>query len=199
MRHAERFELDFTSKAASVPLTEKGHRDAYETGKMLELCKPVHIYHSPAPRCRQTADDIFMGMMEKTGRVFQKGVLPWLGGAYLRGDRVAMIRELEKLGDKVFLRKWFDGTLDQGFLMPLEEAAVKGIKSLTEQLSEGDASYVNITHDWNITILREYVFKLRHEDIGLPDFLDFIAAQITDSKLHLYYHDYERSIPLPLS
>jgi len=69
---------------------------------------------------------------------------------------------------------------------------------MLDQLNGGRITIVNITHDWNIMVLLEYYFSLRHEDIGYPDFLSGIAVYRENNKLYLQYGKHKRTIELPL-
>jgi hypothetical protein len=94
---------------------------------------------------------------------------------------------------------WFDVKLRTDLLLDMESAARKILDYIIRRLHDTEGSSVNITHDWNIMIVREYFFGLRHEDIKIPAFLDGFSARITGSSILLCYHEHERIIPMPFT
>jgi broad specificity phosphatase PhoE len=199
IRHAERFDLESSEDSSLVLLTEKGRRDAYSLGGELELLQPVDIYHSPVSRCRETAEEIHRAMKDQGRRTFLKGPALELGGFFLKGKRETLKTELMSRGNEGFTRMWFDGKLGDDLLLGMENAAGEILDYIIRRLHDTEGSSVNITHDWNIMIVREYFFGLRHEDIDIPAFLDGFSARVTGSSIHLRYHEHERFIPLPLT
>lgn len=196
VRHAERHPIGKMINALEVELTDHGKIEAYTLGQTLARFCPIEIFHSPVPRCKQTAEGIYNGIQSIDTRANVSGYLLELGGPYITGDWNSIAAAIEQLGDNKFLRKWFDNELPSSLIMPLPKAAHIQINILVTQLKSSTLSSVNITHDWNIMILREHYFNLRHEDIGDPDFLDGIYATLSDGKISLRYHEHEIKIPL---
>jgi hypothetical protein len=191
IRHAERHPIEQMINALEVQLTERGMKDSYDLGEMLARFCPINIYHSPVPRCRQTAENILEGVWSLDGRATLSGYLLELGGPYITGDWGTITASIEKQGHTRFLRRWFDNELPATLVMSLPDAARVQLKVLANQLAATDVSSINITHDWNIMILREYYFNLKHEDVGDPDFLDGLYAYMSDEKIILGYHENE--------
>lgn len=196
IRHAERHPIDSMSNPFAAMLTEKGANDAFAYGERLSLPGTVRLYHSPVARCRETAYNIGRGLSEKTGQDIPVESIMDLGGPYIRGDWNQVSKLIDKIGHDEFIRQWFDGNLPHDMLMPLEDTALNQLGILAGQLTCSSDSFINVTHDWNILAIREWVFKIRHEEEGWPDFLDGIAARIIDSSLHLCYHGRLAEIPL---
>jgi hypothetical protein len=157
---------------------------------------PIKLYHSPVPRCAQTAESILAGIMKENHKAELAGFMLELGGPYITGNWDEIVKSIERYGHSVFIRKWFDNELPPALIMPLPDAARSQLNILAGQLRSGGTSTINVTHDWNIMIFREYFFDLKHEDIGDPDYLDGLCAYLDDSALHLRYHEHERIIPL---
>jgi hypothetical protein len=189
IRHAERHPIEQMINALEVQLTERGIKDSYKLGEMLARFCPINIYHSPVPRCRQTAVNILDGIQSQDDRAILSGYLLELGGPYITGDWGAVVASIEKQGQTRFLRRWFDNELPSTLIMSLPEAAHIQLQILANQLASTDVSSINITHDWNIMILREFYFNLKHEVIGDPDFLDGLYAYMSDGKIILRYHE----------
>lgn len=196
IRHAERDPIEFMAHALEARLTNNGKSDAYKLGQHLAKHNPITIYHSPVPRCRQTAECIFEGIADCNGSATMAGQLLELGGPYITGNWDSIVKSIEEFGHTLFIRKWFDNELPSNLIMPLAEAAHIQSNILIDQLRSGNSSSINITHDWNIMIVREYYFNLRHEDIGDPDYLDGVFAYLLQDRLHLRYHEYETTIDL---
>lgn len=196
IRHAERHPIGKIINALEVELTDRGKTDAYKLGRMLARFCPVNIFHSPVPRCKQTADSIFDGIQSIDSRAQVSGYMLDLGGPYITGDWNSIATAIEQHGHNQFIRRWFNNELPSSLIMSLPEAAHIQLKIIISQLTSSTLSSINITHDWNIMILREYYFHLRHEDIGDPVFLDGIHAFLSDGKIFLRYHEHERILPL---
>jgi phosphohistidine phosphatase SixA len=196
IRHAERYPIERMINALEVQLTDRGKIDSYKLGEKLAGFCPINIYHSPVPRCIQTAESIYEGIQSLDSRAKVSGYLLELGGPYITGDWSAIAASLEELGHTQFIRRWFDNELPPSLIMSLQEAALIQLKILLNQLISTQVSSINVTHDWNIMILREYYFKLKHEEIGDPDFLDGLYAYLSGGKIILRYHENETIIDI---
>ncbi len=175
--------------ALDILLTENGRREACSLGKNLSFLSPVRLYHSPVPRCRETAEEIHTGISATGNESEVAGEIFNLGGPYIQGDWLQVVKEVDRYGQGSFVRKWFNGEISTELIMPLEEAALLQLKTITENLEENAHSSIYVSHDWNIMILREYYFKLAHEDVGLPPFLDSVAVYRENNNMVLLYHD----------
>jgi phosphohistidine phosphatase SixA len=182
------------ANALEARLTNNGKLDAHKLGQSLARYNPMNIYHSPVPRCMQTAESIFDGIVSCNVSATIVGHLLELGGPYITSTWDTIVKSIEELGHSMFLRKWFDNELPSNLIMSLPEAAHVQLNILVNQLQSGNSSSINITHDWNIMIVREYYFNLRHEDIGDPDYLDGVCAYFQQDRLHLRYHEHEKTI-----
>ena len=195
IRHAERDPIIRMSNAIEALLTDKGKKDAFDLGKRLTLRGPINLYHSPVPRCKQTAECILEGFLSSKNSARLTGSLMELGGPYITGNWLDITNNLEKYGQSQFVRKWFNNEICPDIIMPLQDAAKIQLDILAGQLKSG-ISAINITHDWNIMIVREYIFNLKHEVIGEPDFLDGFCAHIEHDDLHIHYHENAKAIAL---
>ncbi len=196
LRHAERHPIVNYSNALDPCLTEKGEEDAYQFGTILKAINPVKLFHSPVQRCKQTAEKIHAGLLSIDQKASIGGYLIELGGPYITSPWEGITAKLEHMGHAAFIRKWFNNEFPPDYIMPLGLAARSQLRILFRQLASDDASTINVTHDWNIMLLREFYFGLRHEEIGEPDYLDGLYAHIRDDALHLIYRQYEKIIDL---
>ncbi len=172
IRHAQRHEIVGAEGYWTCGLTAAGAEQAHEFGRSLAgRFSGYRIFHSPVKRCEQTA----LAIAHELG---VKHVQPEkiLGVSYIRVSVEEGFAEADRWGDN-FLRKWFDGRVPAEIFMPLPEARDIQIAYLRSKLDEAPCGTldIHITHDWNINVLREGIFGLRHEDLGWPDFLSGLA------------------------
>jgi hypothetical protein len=173
LRHAERGPVTDIGTHASVLLTERGLLDARLLGGLIgRRFGPAAVWHSPVPRCRQTAE----ALAEGAGAAVA-GPLAWLGGDFIGGEPAWINAQFAASGHDGFLRLWFDGAYPPARIAPLSEAAGYEMRQAIGHL---DASTVplsiGVTHDWNLLLLRERYLGLRHEEVGLPSYLDSVAV-----------------------
>lgn len=189
IRHAERYPIDDMKDALQIRLTGKGHIDSMNLGKELAPHGPFSLFHSPVPRCMETAQMINDGITSSGIESKLSGELLELGGPYVKGDWVELVKRTREAGPSAFVRQWFDTDQHDDLMVPLETAAETSLAFLQDQLETLSTSVINVSHDWNIMILREYFFQIRHEDYGMPDFLDGLALFNDSGKTVLSYHD----------
>lgn len=194
IRHAERDSIEDMQNALNALLTEKGKTDAFDLGKTMSKLGSFNLYHSPVERCRQTAECIVNGINSERKRSRLVGQNIDLGGPYVVGDFFELVSLINKHGFPNLTRLWFDGKISDKLLMPLDAAAKTQVKILKEQIKNEVSSTINVSHDWNIMLLREYFFNLTHENMGMPDFLDGMALYCQNGRIILQYHGYDREI-----
>jgi hypothetical protein len=177
IRHAERFAIKGIDAHFSTGLTEKGLADAYDFGASLPHFENYRLFHSQAKRCRQTAERICEAL-ELAGRkaaiVGQEEVI---GVSYMLTDIHTAFNESERHGNQ-FIRAWFDGRLEPGIYKPLDETLEQHLGYLRTSLQASRGLDIHVTHDWNINVLREGIFGLRHEDIGWPEYLSGVIFSL---------------------
>ena len=183
IRHAERFHVPNVSSIADslrVGLTEKGMMDAREMGRSIEGIDRLRLFHSPAVRCKQTAQAIAEGFTECGGEVegFKE---TWdLCAPYLLDSIV--LKEADRLGH-AFMRSWFDGKFDPEWILPTSVSADMVLGPIIAGLREdGPAGRmdIHVSHDWEIVLLRDELFGTRYEEEGWVDYLDGIAISPCD-------------------
>ncbi len=194
VRHAEREHIGDVMKMFDALLTEKGRADAFALGKELARTGPVVLRHSPVTRCRETAEMIAAGIVEAGGSAEMRGATNDLGGFYLVGDGREMIPLIRKHDFLPFVRLWFDGALQPGLMMPLADAARAQLAFLDAQLADDVHSYINVSHDWNVMLLREHYFNMRHDNLGAPAYLDGISCVREGGILRLRASGEEREV-----
>jgi hypothetical protein len=185
IRHAERFSIRSVKSPDEALLTEKGKQDAFFYGRRAVFLAPVVLHHSPVERCRQTARAIAEGIADAGGEAAVDGPMPEIGGPYILGKIEELPSIVGRFGFERFLRKWFDGDLPDGLMLDLKKAAELQLKAFRASLDGEKSSHILVSHDWNIMLLREYFFRLKHEDIGTPGFLDGLGLYRRDGTEHL--------------
>jgi len=194
VRHAEREHIGDVMKMFDALLTEKGRADAFALGKELARTGSVVLHHSPVARCRETAEMIAAGIVDAGGSAEMRGATNDLGGFYLVGDGREMIPLIRKHDFLPFVRLWFDGALEPGLMMPLADAARAQLAFLDAQLRDGVHSYINVSHDWNVMLMREHFFGMRHDELGAPDYLEGVACYRDAGTLRLRASGKEREV-----
>ena len=168
IRHAQRQEMCGAQGYRTCGLTARGKEQASEFGRALAgHFSSCRIFHSPVKRCEQTA----LAISRELGveRVHSEKAL---GVSYIRVSVEEGFAEADRHGNN-FLRAWFSGRVPVEMFMPLAEARDMQIAYLKSKMADngGRTLDIHITHDWNINILREGIFGIRHEDAGWPDYL----------------------------
>lgn len=185
IRHAERFSIRSVKNPNDALLTEKGKQDAFQYGRRAASLSPAVLHHSPVERCGQTARAIAEGISAAGGTAVIAGTMLELGGPYILGKIEELPSIVGQMGFDFFLRKWFDGELPAGLMMGLTEAAELQLKAFRSCLDGDGYSHILVTHDWNIMLLREYFFNLKHEEVGSPGFLEGLGLYRKGGKEYL--------------
>ncbi|MBK8980686.1 MAG: histidine phosphatase family protein [Planctomycetes bacterium] len=191
LRHAPRGEISDPRTGNDVPLTPEGRTLATQTGvRIAELLRDddsVVVGHSPVVRCEQTAIAIYEGLTTAARPAKVIGKRNHLGGPYLVDPKPAL-DEAARLGHR-FVREWFDGALPASLVQPRREAARDQVVHALQALDrpERPRLAVLVSHDWNLMLVREHVFGIRHEDAGWIDYLDGVAIGRSADGACLWY------------
>lgn len=193
VRHAARHPIVDLQRSLEVGLTEEGMDDALRFGSSLGRFSNVRFYHSPAVRCRQTAELMMRGLNDKGAKVSITGPQRNLCAPYLKDEScLAMAAQV----GKGFMRQWFEGQLDGKWIQDTATAADMVMAPIVAKLSEpvgGDRLDVHVSHDWEISLLREELLGLRHEDVGWPPFMDGILFRMNGEGVVASYRSFESS------
>ncbi|MFA5313113.1 MAG: hypothetical protein WC375_07360, partial [Methanomassiliicoccales archaeon] len=122
------------------------------------------LFHSPALRCRETAEGIAAGIRSIGGRVMLIEEDASLCSPYVKDERCLI--DADRLGDH-FMREWLDGRIDQDWIHSAESSTVLVLGPVLERMLEGGEHLdIHVSHDWDIMLIRETVMGIRHEDEG---------------------------------
>ena len=196
VRHAARHPIVDLRRSLEVGLTEDGMRDARRFGSSLGSFSKVRLFHSPALRCRQTAECMLRGLGGNGASASVTGPEHNLCAPYMR-DESCLVRAAQ-VGNG-FIREWFEGGLDREWILDTGSAADMVIAPIVERLQEPDGESrldVHVSHDWEISLLREELLGLRHEDVGWPPFLDGILFRADGTGLRVAYNSHEAPLSM---
>ncbi len=200
LRHAERKPITKVQDAVDAPLVKKGEQAAKSLGERLAQFSPIRLFHSPVPRCKQTAQMIAKGAKSKGAKVKLAGTKFTVGGPYMRDWNRAMGQVLET-GPVPFINDWFAGKLSPDLAKDPRESALEQVTVLVDQLSEPHIKgcTINVTHDWNIILIRHFFLGLELQQVGWPHYMEAIAASMPEvGKLRLSWQDKSKDFSLPL-
>lgn len=191
IRHSERFFAEDAREEPFMGLTENGKEYAFRFGAALRPDFAPEIYSSFMGRCIETAYLIEKGFTRQHGLPLPDyvSINRELGPVYIH-DVDAAVSLLSKIGDRQFLRKWFDGNIDQKVIDNPEKTAAGLCEYMVDKLNSSGNSrlVVCVSHDWNLYPIKEFKLNLRledSEDIGYLDGLVFFKA---GSRFYLTCH-----------
>lgn len=191
VRHAARHPIVDLQSSLKVGLTDEGMKDAHCFGSSLTSFPTVRLFHSPALRCRQTAECIMRGLEGNGASASITGPEPNLCAPYMKDESCLTVAARSGKG---FIREWFEGRLDREWILPTGPAADMVLAPIVERLLEPDGQGrldIHVSHDWEISLLREELLGLRYEDAGWPPFLDGILICTDRSDLRVMYNSHE--------
>lgn len=175
-RHAERFAIESVDDSLAALLTEDGKAAARRLGGRMRRFAELTLYHSPVERCRQTAEQIAAGAAEAGLEARLAGSKFELGGPYMN-DWQTVMRMVIEGGAGVFVRDWFSGKLPEGLAVEPQSAARQQLDVMLAELDGQPAGLtVNVSHDWNVLLLRHFFFEFDDRALGWPDYLEGVAA-----------------------
>jgi phosphohistidine phosphatase SixA len=189
VRHAARHPVLNLNHSLVVGLTDQGKIDAKAFGSRLRNYRSVRLFHSPAVRCRETAEGISMGMQGNGTNVMGIEETWSLCAPYLKDERI--LRIADDLGEG-FMRVWFNGELDERSISHTPEAADIVLRPVLERLSDPDGRGrldVHVSHDWELVLLREELLGLRYEGVGWVEYLDGIVLYPEGDGFNVSYRE----------
>jgi len=199
LRHPIRAEPDRHKDYYNIPLAPEGRKMAIEFGKKLPRDKLVRIFHSPIPRCRETAEYIKKGIISSTGTAVLMGEKDFLSAQFIINPK-DMINMIEKMGISNFARKWLNRELDKKIMEDPYKVISNMLNGVLYFMQEDSdvrhAIDVHVTHDWNILPIKDILLNIKHEDVGWPDYLDgiILTSDSNDKKITLRWKDVAKKV-----
>ena len=196
VRHAARHPITDLKRSLEVGLTEEGMNDARRFGSSLGAFSHVRFFHSPALRCRQTAECMIRGLGGNGVSVSLTGPEHYLCAPYMKDESCLAIAARSGKG---FIREWFEGRLDRDWILPTGPAADMVMAPIIEKLRDPDGESrldVHVSHAGEISLLREELFGLRYEDTGWPPYMDGILFRADRGRLYAAYNSHEAPLSM---
>jgi broad specificity phosphatase PhoE len=189
IRHGDRHEITAHNikESLSVGLTEKGFSDAERFGRSLPFFLTIRLFHSPAVRCRETAQMISRGAGSQGIDVVLIQEEWKLCAPYMRDDRC--LQEAARLGYD-FLRTWMSGQISPELVDGVESSAFQVVEPILSRLpGKENCLDIHVSHDWDIMLLREFILGIRHEEAGWLSCLDGMSFLPRDGGCRVCYRE----------
>lgn len=174
LRHSERESLREASVAAALeaPLTPAGRDLAFRFGAALPTARPVRLFHSPVPRCEDTASSIAEAARRAGGQAEVVGARDGLGAPFLL-DPERAIERFAALGMAGFVRAWLVGKVPPEIAAPHAGAAgdLLGLL-LRERDAAPGALQIHVAHDLTVITLLGLRFPVHRSGFPWPGYLD---------------------------
>jgi hypothetical protein len=195
IRHAHRFPIPKgVIKHQNVPLTQKGRKLAFAFGKTLPLSYSLRLFHSPVPRCKETAEYVLKGFQSSDGVAKLMGEKEFLLIHLV--DQREMVRILDEIGHQQFGYRWLKGQFDETIIANPDRVAstmIKGVIRLMENAGEQNMD-IHITHDLNILSVRDFISPVPDDTFDWPAYLDGIIFTQNEETVTLIQRQFSKTI-----
>ena len=170
IRHSIREPIIDAKDSYRQKLTTEGILLANKLGSVLALHSDSFIFfHSPVPRCEQTALAINEGILSNKKQVLSINPMENLAGFFYRNWEYCA----ELMNKQEFTSKWFDNEIPQESIIPISETAKIMLNSILLNNYE-NITKIFITHDFNIFCLKS-LFRKLYEEVTIPNYLEGIV------------------------
>jgi broad specificity phosphatase PhoE len=181
LRHSIRESITATDMEGGLatPLTPEGRALASAFGRRLDPGRPLRLFHSPVPRCRDTASRVAEAFAASGGVARIEGDRPSLGAPYLRDVHRSMELFTDQ-GIRGFVDPWARGTLDPAIAQPPAEAGRILLAELLD-LRNGvrpETLDLHVTHDLSVMTLLAPFLDVSRPDLPWPDYLDGVVLHL---------------------
>jgi len=196
LRHSQRNEPKDFDINADLNLTPQGRKIAKIFGENLPKNKLIHLYHSKADRCRDTAEEIFNGFTEIGGEAVLKGNLLPL---YRIGISIEFfMEENKKYNILEIFNRWSAGLYSPELwspLIPYSQKAAELMWAKTRDTSESVLD-IHVTHDLHLLALRFGWFGLPPSKEWI-NYLGGFAFSFKDDKILLFDSNKLTTVEVP--
>lgn len=184
IRHSIREEITDVNDSERQRLTKGGIEFAKQLGKFLsKYSGTFSFYHSPIPRCEETANFIKEGIESQSKKVINVSAFETLSGFFI-GDFKIIANICHQEGHIKYLQKWFENRLDPKVVMPCSEAADVMYNKITG-IKLDNVTKIFITHDWNLFCLKSLFIK-NFEDVEIPNYLEGLIINKNKKEFKLF-------------
>ncbi len=177
MRHSHRFFGGEPQMEPFMGLTEKGKEYAMKLGGMLPSSPTPRFFTSYFGRCIDTACQIDKGFLKSHGTVTKHSIQCKELTPFYINDLEKAITMARKMDNPEFLRLWFNCDIDEEIMLHPQTTVETITKFMANQLPELESGEiaVNVSHDWNLFPLKDFILDQPHEEVGLVGYLECIA------------------------
>jgi len=154
LRHSHRKSSNDPLELQKLGLTAKGHEIAKIFGTSLPKKRSLQIYHSPSPRCQETAESILEGF-RKIGRSSKlMGSTSPLNNT--KSNRGFITTQALKYRGIKFIQHWHDDFFHKDSIVPFSDYCTNVYKQIKDDLNKTQPGGINVhvSHDLFIIGLR---------------------------------------------
>ncbi len=154
LRHSHRKESDDVKELESLGLTELGSKIANTFGSSLPKQRPLRLFHSPSPRCMETALKIIEGF-QKVG-----GVSEYLGAISplneTKSSKGFITTQALKYRGIEFIKLWQENQFSKKDIIPFSEycAIIYDNMIYASNTAQEGGIDIHVSHDLFIVALR---------------------------------------------
>ena len=165
LRHSHRKGSNDPLELQKLGLTTKGHEIAEIFGTSLPRKRSIQIYHSPSPRCQETAERILKGFRKIGGSGKLMGATSPLNNT--KSNRGFITTQALKYQGIEFIQRWYDGFFPKDSIILFSDYCTTVYKQIINDLmnSETGGVIIHVSHDLFIIGLRfglfDRIFKTR--------------------------------------
>ena len=174
IRHSERFFSEDAGLEPFMGLTDAGKEFAFDFGAGLRSNAMPKLYSSFLGRCVETSFLIDKGFTKNNNRNLDHNCMNTMLSPFYVKDIEKAVPLIEKYGNQLFLRKWFDNHFDETIMenpKKTSDILCEFMKEKIKNLKENQIA-ICVSHDWNIYPLKEFKLDLKLEVAGKVGYLD---------------------------
>ncbi|QEE17324.2 histidine phosphatase family protein [Promethearchaeum syntrophicum] len=187
LRHSEREEPEILEEIFEAPLTERGHKAAFEFGMNLPKKYEYRFFHSSVPRCKNTALEIRKGISnsKQKNSISIESIESLIKINCDFEKFKTYLRQTET--DTIFLDRWigqFYNPLEIEPALAVAKRIAKDIKKLNKTQKKKTID-VFVSHDFHV-ILSQFYLSGNLVTNEWIQYLDGFIIQFFDKKMKIY-------------
>ncbi len=185
LRHSEREEPNILEEIFKAPLTERGHKAAFEFGMNLPKNFEYRFFHSPVERCKNTALEIRKGISNsENGNSYPIDSLESL--VRVKGDYEKFKTYLKQTEMK-FMDYWISHFFDPDDIETALAVAKRMAVDITKIIKTQQKNSIDVfvSHDFHV-ILSQFYWSGTLTTNEWIQYLDGYIIQFLDNKMIFY-------------
>ena len=185
MRHAERKEFAVGHHGNDILLTDQGKEDAHAMGELMKS-RISRLFHSPVPRCLQTAEQLADG---SGGHVCPEELMALRCDAYVDNFDAALTTLQRLVSEDNFYDVFVNtmATSGKNIPYPYFKPPLVGAGDLTRPMLSCSGICVGVTHDWLVNVAASYATGNIVGRTEYAGFLDTLFVWRENGGLRFYY------------